>query len=153
MPEQQKLFDLTAANPVLFRLTATLDYADGFIRLEWFPEGASNPEATLRIRCTGLEKLTWEFASGTTAEQEDSSIHRSAIRARLARLGKRFTVAEDGFTAQSRCHDSHKKPTVERLELPVGNDKWVWLEGQIVFMAGDLRIQFSPLGRMIQQID
>ena len=52
MPEQQKLFDLTAANPVLFRLTATLDYADGFIRLEWFREDASNPEATLRIRCT-----------------------------------------------------------------------------------------------------
>ena len=57
MPEQQKLFDLTAANPVLFRLSVTLDYTGGLIRLEWFAQDATNPQATLRIRCTGPEKL------------------------------------------------------------------------------------------------
>ncbi|MEO8427952.1 MAG: SNF2-related protein [Verrucomicrobiota bacterium] len=153
MPEQQRLFDLASASPVLLRLTATLDYIEELIRLEWFREESHQPEATLRIRCTGLQKLTWELVHGTTSEQDDSSLHRSAIRARLARLSKRFVVAEKGFAAQSRVNDRQKRSIVERLQSPADNDKWVWLEDKIVAMARDLRIQFSPLGRMFQQIE
>jgi SNF2 family DNA or RNA helicase len=41
---------------------------------------------------------------------------------------------------------------VEPLELP-GFPKWGWLEGQVEFMARDVRVQFSPLGAAMREVE
>src|SRR5216117_1548343 len=88
--------------PPSFGLVVTLDYVGGFIQLDWTRIGTVAHQATLRIRCTGLNELTWELTDGKESERDYSSLHRSAIRARLARLSKRFLVAEEAFNARAR---------------------------------------------------
>src|SRR5437667_7597438 len=69
-----------------FGLVVTLDYVGGWIQLDWSLIETAAHQATLRIRCTGLEELTWEWSAGKETERDFSSLHRSAIRARLSRL-------------------------------------------------------------------
>src|SRR5437667_4642001 len=150
---KQAELDLPSGGGPGFSLTVTLDYAGGFIQLDWRRPETNNQEATLRVRCSGLNELTWELTAGTQSERELSSLHRSAIRARLARLSKRFVLAEEAFTARARRHIERGKLTVEPLDLPPEFARWQWLESQIVFMARDLRLHFSPLGRILQEIE
>ena len=118
----------------------TLDYVGGFIRLDWTRIGTGPPPATLRIRCTGLNELTWELTEGKETERDYSSLHRSAIRSRFARLRKRFFVAEEAFSARARRYTDRNKPVVEPLAVPPDFPKWRWLEEEVVFMARDVRI-------------
>jgi SNF2 family DNA or RNA helicase len=135
-----------------FGLVVTLDYVGGFIQLDWSRIETVAHQATLRIRCTGLNELTWELTDGKETERDYSSLHRSAIRARLARLSKRFLVAEQAFIARVRRPADRNKPVVEPLELLPEFPKWGWLEGEVVFMARDVRILFSPLGQMMRDV-
>ncbi len=136
-----------------FGLLVTLDYVGGFIQLDWTRIGTVAHQANLRIRCTGLNELTWELTVGGAIERDHSSLHRSAIRARLARLSKRFFVAEEAFITRARRYSDRNKPVVEPLKLPPAFPKWRWLEGEVVFMARDVRILFSPLGQMMRDIE
>jgi len=135
-----------------FGLVVTLDYVACCIQLDWSHIETSAHQAILRIRCTGLEELTWELIAGKETERDYSSLHRSAIRARLARLSKRFPIAEKAFTARARRRNERSKPVVDPLELPPVYPKWRWLEDEVVFMARDLRIGFSPIGRAMQEV-
>src|SRR5437867_13212425 len=139
-----------AASPT-FRLVVTLDYVGGCIQLDWSRIESAAHQATLQIRCTGLEELTWELNAGKETQSDYSSLHRSAIRARLVRLSKRFPVAEEAFSARSR-YAGRNKPVVEPLELSPAIAKLRWLENEVVFMARDLRIQFSPLGAAMREV-
>ena len=143
---------LASARPALFGLVVTLDCADGFIHADWTRIDPRRHEATVSVRCTGLNELTWELAIGGQLERESSSLHRSAIRARLNRLSKRFAVAREAFTARVRRHDRRDKLVVEPVALPPELTGWQWLEDQIVFMARDVRLQFGPMGRMMHEI-
>src|SRR5882724_6530127 len=144
--------NLAPPDRLWFGLLVTLDYVGGFIQLDWTRIGTVAHQATLRIRCTGLNELTWELTAGKETEHDYSSLHRSAIRARLARMSKRFLVAEEAFSAHARRYTDRNKPVVEPLELP-GFPKWQWLESEIVFMARDIRIEFSALGRMMRDAE
>jgi hypothetical protein len=101
-----------------FGLVVTLDYVGGFIQLDWTGIGTVAHQATLRICCTDLNELTWELTDGKESERDCSSLHRSAIRARLTRLSKRFFVAEEAFSARARRRAERNKPVVEPLKLP-----------------------------------
>src|SRR6266545_3328232 len=136
-----------------FGLLVTLDYAACLIQAEWSRVESRQLEATLRVRCTGLNELTWELTVGGQTEQDSSSLHRSAIRARLMRLRKRFSVAQEAMAARVRRHDRRDKLVVEPLALPAELSGWQWLEGQIVYMARDVRVQFSPLGATMREIE
>jgi superfamily II DNA or RNA helicase len=136
-----------------FRLAVTLDCVGCLIQAEWSRAGSEQLEATLRVRCTGLEELTWELSAGGRIEKDKSSLHRSAIRARLARLSKRFAVAPEAMTARVRRHDQREKLVVEPLPLPAEFTGWQWLEGQIVSMAREVRFQFSPLGVAMRDVE
>src|SRR6058998_3906583 len=107
--------NLVSPDRPALRLVVTLDYVGGCIQLDWSRIEPAAHEATLRIRCTGLEELTWEWVAGKESQRDLSSLHRSAIRARLTRLSKRFPVADEAFSARDRGY-AHK-PVVEALEL------------------------------------
>ena len=141
-----------AASPT-FRLVVTLDYVGGCIQLDWSRIESAAHQATLRIRCTGLEELTWEWVAGKESQRDLSSLHRSGIRARLVRLSKRFPVAEAAFSARARRYADRNKPVIEPLELPPAIPKWRWLENEVVYMARDVRIQFSPLGVAMREVE
>jgi SNF2 family DNA or RNA helicase len=134
-------------------LLVTLDYVGGCIQLNWSRIETAAHQATLRIRCTGLDELTWELTVGDETQRDYSSLHRSAIRARLLRLSKRFPVAEAAFSVRARGFSDRKKPVVEPLELPTSLPKWQWLESEVVYMARDVRIEFSPLGQTMRNIE
>src|SRR5205823_1138677 len=107
-----------------FGLVATLDYVGGFIQLDWSRIETAVHQASLRIRCTGLNQLTWELVAGKETERDYTSLHRSAIRARLMRSSKRFLVAEEAFSARARRYSDRNKPVVEPLKLPSDLPKW-----------------------------
>ena len=88
----------------------TLDYVGGFIQLDWTRIESGAQEAALRIRCTGLDELTWDFTAGNETRRDCSSLHRSAIRARLTRLSKQFVVADEAFIARARRFADRNKP-------------------------------------------
>jgi hypothetical protein len=92
--------------------------------LDWQPERAE--AATLRIRCTGLNELTWESGGGNTTEFDHSSLHRSAIRSGLEPLRKRFGIAEELFTAKSLYFDERNRLVTQAVQLPEGLEKWTW---------------------------
>jgi hypothetical protein len=58
MPEQQKLLRLTAANPALFRLSPTLDYAD-VIGICF----ADTSKFSLVMGCRSRFNITWSNAT------------------------------------------------------------------------------------------
>jgi len=140
-----------SAGPAL-GLVVTLDYVGGWIQLDWSRTETAALQASLRIRCTGLEELTWELTAGKETERDYSSLHRSAIRARLTRMSKRFLVAEEAISVRARRYTDRNKPVVQPLELP-GFPKWRWLESEVVYMARDIRIEFSPIGRMMRNVE
>jgi superfamily II DNA or RNA helicase len=136
-----------------FALLVTLDYAGSSIELRWTRRNTAKREATLRIRCTGLDELTWELTGGDAVEQDRSSHHRTAIRSRLTRLGKRFNTPDERITAVTRKHGPQKQAVVKPIDLSGGVPKWRWIEQQIVFMAQDLRPTFSPLGATLRAVE
>lgn len=153
MSAQRSQLDLISDGRKTFELVVTLDYVGGCIELGWTDPNAKEPAATLRIRCTGLEQLTWERACGLENERDYSTLHRSAIRARLVRLSKRYPVPYEAFTARSRQYDAQNRVLVQPITFPEGTEKWPWLESEIVYMARDVRIEFSPLGRKMRQAE
>src|SRR5262245_43695259 len=54
--------------------------------------------------------------------------------------------------ARARRYDAQNRALVEVISIPGGTEKWAWLEDEIVFMARDMRIEFSPLGRTRRQV-
>jgi len=150
VPEQSAQLNLIgeAGPPKSFELTVTLDYAGGFIQVDW--REAGQPVASLKIRCTGLEELTWELADQARNEAgpevDRCSLHRSAIRARLVRLSKRFPVVESSFLAQRRAREERGQVIVEPIAFEEGGQKWAWLENQIV-VKGKGVIHFTCKGK------
>jgi len=113
---------------------------------------AGKVEATVGIRCTGLNELSWEHIGPGAADcwTDRSTLHRSSIRARLRRLQALHLVAEDDVSFVVR----QPRPDGGVATEPYGvvwGDPWMTLEGEIVGMARDLRVQFSPLGRMLRE--
>ena len=152
MNDESGQLDLISRERKAFELAVTLDYAGGGIQLDWTDPSGQKPRATLRVCCTGLDELTWELAC-QRRECDYSTLHRSAIRARLVRFSNQYPILVEAFTARVRRYDPQKDVLSEPIALPEGTEKWRWLEDQIVFMARDVRIKFSPLGRIIRQME
>jgi SNF2 family DNA or RNA helicase len=83
-----------------------------------------------------------------------SSHHRNSVRAAMERWLKQFPTRRDTFTAfWIRTQPGTKKP-VRVQESPFGPNEaaYRWIEDTILAMAAALRLQFSPLGRMMKEI-
>jgi superfamily II DNA or RNA helicase len=153
-PSQTELFAPEAGAP--YGLCVTLDYVANCILLEWSVSATGVPAAAMRIRCTGLNELTWELDGGA-APPLNSTHHRSAIRSRLNHLRRMFPVDSRRVSlGLLPCDRSEAEPKPGRWEpifLAEGQTVWTWLEESIVGMARHLRFQFSPLGRLIHEMD
>ena len=131
------------------RLLITLDYTQNWIQLDWHEFQTGPAAAQARIRVTGLEELTWEILQDGKKITDHSSRHRSSLRARINRLRRAFPVDERDVSARKVFLQSDGKPSESALAMKQTGTPWLWLEDEIVFMAQDLRFQFSPLGRML----
>ena len=149
----QPELNLHSVGAPLFRLAATLDYVGRCIQLDWTRTDSGQIEATVRIRCTGLNELTWELTQGQQTEKDLSTHHRWAIRARLIRWGKRFPAAETDFSARARLPDQRNKSIVEAIRLPEGFPTLAWLEDQVFCMAHQLRMEFGPLAQTLRAME
>jgi superfamily II DNA or RNA helicase len=134
------------------RLRVLLDHVLNCIQLEWSQAPAPAVEAQVRIRCTGLNELTWELRRGgqDPAEPVTSLHHRSSIRARLNRLRRMFPVADTAVTFGDRRRLDDGREVFHDLPSAVVSPWWL-LEAHILQMAQDLRAAFSPLGRLVQE--
>ena len=139
----------------LLDLRLTFDQVKGFAEFVWSEAGSKQMVAAGRIRCTGAGQLTWEIEKGGRREAAISTDHRNSIRAAMARWLKQFPTRQDTFTAFWIKPEPGRHGPVCEQEPPFGPHESVygWIEDNIAAMAQVLRFQFSPLGRIMGEID
>ena len=138
----------------LLNLRVTFDQINGFAEFAWTAPGSVETAAVGRVRCTGADQLTWEMDRNGRRDAAVSSHHRNSVRAAMERWLKQFPTRRDTFTAfWIRTQPGTKKP-VRVQESPFGPNEaaYRWIEDTILAMAAALRLQFSPLGRMMKEI-
>jgi SNF2 family DNA or RNA helicase len=135
-------------------LRVTFDQINGFAEFAWTAPGGTEPAAIGRVICTGADQLTWEVEKDGRREAAISSHHRNSIRAGMERWLKQFPTRGDTVTAfWNRWHPGTKTP-VRVPQPPFGPDEpaYPWIENNLVSMAEVLGLQFSPLGRIMEEI-
>jgi superfamily II DNA or RNA helicase len=137
----------------LLNLGVTFDQINEWAEFVWTAPDAAQAAAIGRVRCTGLNELTWETDQADRHESWVSSHHRSSIRAALGRWLNQFPTHPGtvrGFWF--RTLPGAKKPVL--VEEPYATDErvTVWIEDTLVAMAKALRFKFSPLGRMMERM-
>jgi SNF2 family DNA or RNA helicase len=138
----------------LLNLRVTFDQINGFAEFAWTAPGCVEAAAVGRVLCTGADQLTWEMDRNGRRDAAVSSHHRNSVRAAMERWLKQFPTRRDTFTAfWIRTQPGTKKP-VRVQESPFGPNEaaYRWIEDTILAMAAALRLQFSPLGRMMKEI-
>ena len=138
-----------------WQLEVTLDMIQGFVQCAWRAAQRGPPVATGTIRCTGSDELTWELWNGGQQEITVSSHHLNSIRAKLDRWLARFPVDRERFAAfwvKPQRH-SPKPLYVEEPPFGPGDSPWPWLADNIQAMANALRVRFSPLGKLADEMD
>jgi len=138
----------------LLNLRVTFDQINGFAEFAWTAPGSVEAAAVGRVRCTGADQLTWEVDKNGQRDAVGSSHHRNSVRSAMERWLKQFPTRRDTFTAfWIRTQPGTKKP-VRVQEAPFGPNEaaYRWIEDTIVAMAKALRLQFSPLGRMMKEM-
>lgn len=140
---------------VLLDLRVTFDQIKCFAELVWSSPQDRRIAATGRVRVTGGDQLTWEIETDGKREPSVTSHHRNSIRAALGAWLKRFPTNRETFTAfWVKSQPNNPKP-LHVQESPFGphESPYLWIEDNIAAMAEALRFQFSPLGRVIQEMD
>ncbi len=144
-----------AGQPSLFDLRVTFDQAKGFAEFVWSQPGSKTLVAAGRVRCTGADQLTWELERDGQREPAVSSHHRNSIRAVMNRWLKLFPANCGTFTAFWIQSQPGADEPLCKQEPPFGPNEsaYGWLEDNLVAMAEALRFQFSPLGRVMDEMD
>jgi SNF2 family DNA or RNA helicase len=147
-PEPDDWFDEPVAP---LELWVTLDYFDGSIEFEWIRTETGAPEAAMRVRLANSDELSWEW---TPAKQIAwrCRVHAQSVRGRLDHLRRVFPVGDAVLPGMIPVVDADAKPKrgeYRALDLPPGLSPWRWLEQEILDMARQLRPNFSPLARMM----
>ena len=139
-------------------LQVTLQAVKGQIEFEW-RDKARQKSAVGIVRCSGSNELRWELspAGGVSPSQPELAVtthHLQSIRAQLRRWQARFPVAEHCVTAAAIQVDHASSRPVRSVLEPFGEEPpWAWLEKNIVAMAEFERARFSPLGRMLEELE
>lgn len=139
----------------LSHLSVTFNQVKGFAELIWSAPTNRSTIATGRVRVTGGDQLTWELETNARREPSVTSYHRNSIRARLGAWLKQFPANRTTFAGFWVKPDrAGGKPLIEQ-EPPFGprESPIAWVEDNIVAMAEALRFEFSPLGRVMQDMD
>jgi superfamily II DNA or RNA helicase len=139
----------------LLHLRVTFDQIKCFAELVWSSPQDRSVVATGCVRVTGGDQLTWEIETGGQRKPSVTSHHRNSIRAALGAWLKRFPTNRETFTAfRVKPQPNNPKP-LHVQEPPFGphDSPYVWIEDNVAAMAEALRFQFSPLGRVMQEMD
>jgi hypothetical protein len=136
----------------LLDLRVTLDQLQEFIELLWSDPQTRSIAACLRIRCTGIDQLTWELELEGRRESSSTWHSRHSIREALERWLKRFPTDRGMVTAfwvkpQTRAGQPR---TVQQIPFEPDESAYAWIEDNIVAMAEDLRVKFLPPGPLMQ---
>ena len=143
------------AQEAVLQLQVTLEMIQGFIRCEWRDLESRRPVATGRVHCTGGDELTWDLQMGDRQESTTSSHHLNSIRATLNRWLARYPARPETFAAfwvKPQRH-SPKPLYVEEPPFDPSESPWPWLADNIQRMAQSLRVKFSPVGKMVSELD
>ena len=147
--DQEDWFDEPEAP---FELWVTLDYPDGSIELEWLRAETGIPDATMRVRLTNRDELSWEWTPANQLAWR-CRVHGQSVRGRLDQLRKLYPSGHEMFAGIIPVVDTDTKPKpgeYQALDLPPGLSPWRWLEQQMLDMARQLRFSFSPLAKMTE---
>ena len=139
----------------LFHLCVTFDQIKNFAEMVWRSPRDQSVFTTGRVRVTGSDQLTWELETGGHREPAITSFHRNSIRAALGKWLQRFPTNRDSLQCRwLKPVPGGGKPTLV-MEPPFGPSESPvqWIEDNLVAMAEALRFQFSPLGRVMQDMD
>jgi len=153
LPDAGTRLDLSP-DPDGFHVRMTCDTIQGFIQFDW-SDGAAKPVACGRVTCSGPDELQWELSADGQKDIALSRHHLNSIRAQLQRWRARFPVHTARFSScMVRPGNSPSKAVVAE-QPPFGphESPWAWAEDNIKAMADSMRVQFSPLGRMMRDID
>ena len=153
LPDAETRIDLVAA-PSTLRLCVTLQMVKGFIQFDW-SDGGGTAVASGRVTCSGRDELRWELTVNGQTEKAESRHHLNSIRAQLQRWQLRFPVAHAQVSAcWVSLVDNSSKP-ITKAEAPCGpgESPWNWIEDRIQGMAHGMRIEFSPVDRMLRDAD
>ncbi len=138
----------------LLQLRVTFDQVKNVAELEWSSPRDGSVVATGRARVSGSDQLTWEIETDGKREPSVTSLHRNAIRAQLAKWLHRFpTNREKFYGLWIKPQPGNAKPLTHH-EPPFGprESPVAWVEDNLVAMAEALRFQFSPLGRIVNEM-
>lgn len=153
-PRQRRVIQ-TAGQPSLFDLRVTFDQVKGSAEFVWSQPASRTTVAIGRVRCTGADQLSWELEHEGRREPAVSSHHRNSIRAAMNRWLRLFPANRGTFTACWIQPQPGADGPLCRQEPPFGPNEsaYAWLEDNLVAMAEALRFQFSPLGRIMHEMD
>ncbi|MBI4026613.1 MAG: DEAD/DEAH box helicase family protein [Verrucomicrobia bacterium] len=136
------------------RLLSTLDGFLEELRLEWSAAADASPFACARVRLTEHNELTWKLEHQGACETRVSTAHRMSIRARLNHFRKRFPVADEaisfGRINSTEAAGQRQPQSFEPIPFDDVCSPWTWIEVQIVHLARQMRIRFSPLVKLSQ---
>ncbi len=137
-----------------FRVRVTLEMVQGFIQFDWI-DGTNKIMATGRVTCSNANELTWNLTADGKTEAAISRTHRNSIRSQLQRWQVRFPSADARFSACWVKLEAKSSKPVVREEPSFGRHEspWTWVEDNVKAMADSMRVQFSPLGRMLRDAD
>lgn len=149
---QSRVASLNAANGR--RVLITLEMVQGFIGFDW-SGAAKQTTATGRVTCSGPDELHWELTVDGHKEVAVSRHQLNSIRAQLQQWLKRFPVENSGVSARSVLLLAGSAKPVIQNETPFGPNEspWIWVERNIQSMAESVHIRFSPLERMMRDLD
>ncbi len=154
-PSLPGLAETLAPAGSLLDLRVTFDQVKGFAEFLWSQHDSKQIVATGRVRCTGTDQLTWEIERDGQRESAITTHHRNSIRAAMGRWLNQFPTRQDTFTAFWIQPNPAGGEPICKPEAPFGPGDPIcdWIEVNIVGMANALRYQFSPLGKVISQIE
>ena len=83
----------------VYRLSVCFHKAQGHIQFDWTHLSSQDKAASVRVRCTGCDELTWCLDSPAGAKTEVTSGQLTSIRAQLKSLCAKWPVAPDALSA------------------------------------------------------
>ena len=139
----------------LHHLRVTFNQVEKFAEFVWRSHQDQSVVATGRVRVSGSNQLSWEIETEKGRDVAVTSHQRNSIRAALGKWLDRFSTNRDTLSAWwiKPSPGGGKPMHVEEPPFGPHESPAAWIEDSLVSMAAALRVEFSPLGRMMKEME
>jgi superfamily II DNA or RNA helicase len=140
--------------PPLLHLRLDLNTVERLAQFTWSDPLSKRVVGVGRVRCTGLEQVSWELDANGKTEYRISSHRVEDIRAGLGGWLQLFRTDQNTFMA-FLVQKKFGAGTPEYIaEPPFGPDEppYPWIEDSVMAMVEALRMQFSPAARLLEEV-